>query len=78
MLNGRDTTHLVGQSLDGKIEKQSPSLGREAVYSSTTRVARLPAYLTVHMVRFAWKREINKKAKIMVRPLFSPRHPVSR
>ena len=55
------------QALDSEIEKQSPSLGREAVYTSTSRLSRLPSYLTVHMVRFAWKRDINKKAKIMVR-----------
>ncbi|KAI0673157.1 cysteine proteinase [Trametes maxima] len=58
------------EALDGKIEKQSPSLGREAVYSSTSRLSRLPSYLTVHMVRFAWKRDIGKKAKIMRRVKF--------
>lgn len=55
------------QSLDSKIEKTSPTLGREATYSSTSRLSRLPSYLTVHMVRFAWRRDIAKKAKIMVR-----------
>lgn len=54
------------QALDGKIEKRSPSLGREAIYTSHSRLTRLPSYLTVHMVRFAWRRDINKKAKIMV------------
>ncbi|KAI0772406.1 cysteine proteinase [Trametes elegans] len=58
------------EALDGKIEKQSPSLGREAVYTSTSRLSRLPSYLTVHMVRFAWKRDIGKKAKIMRRVKF--------
>ncbi|OSD06674.1 cysteine proteinase [Trametes coccinea BRFM310] len=58
------------EALDGKIEKQSPSLGREAVYTSTSRMSRLPTYLTVHMVRFAWKRDIGKKAKIMRRVKF--------
>ena len=29
-------------------------------------MTRLPTYLTVHMVRFAWKADIEKKAKIMV------------
>ncbi|RDX47629.1 cysteine proteinase [Lentinus brumalis] len=58
------------EALDGKIEKQSPTLGREAVYTSTQRLSRLPAYLTVHMVRFAWKRDIGKKAKIMRRVKF--------
>ncbi|RPD63335.1 cysteine proteinase [Lentinus tigrinus ALCF2SS1-6] len=60
----------IMEALDGKIEKQSPTLGREAVYSSTQRLSRLPAYLTVHMVRFAWKRDIGKKAKIMRRVKF--------
>ena len=64
----------IMEALDGKIEEQSASLGREAVYSSTQRLSRLPTYLTVHMVRFAWKRDIGKKAKIMVRT--SPRCPL--
>ncbi|KAI8996329.1 cysteine proteinase [Trametes punicea] len=60
----------IMEALDGKIEKHSPSLGREAVYTSTSRMSRLPTYLTVHMVRFAWKRDIGKKAKIMRRVKF--------
>ncbi|KAH9851300.1 cysteine proteinase [Lenzites betulinus] len=60
----------IMEALDGKIEKLSPSLGREAVYTSTSRMSRLPSYLTVHMVRFAWKRDIGKKAKIMRRVKF--------
>ncbi|PIL26025.1 hypothetical protein GSI_11779 [Ganoderma sinense ZZ0214-1] len=60
----------IMEALDGEIEKQSPSLGREAVYTSTQRLSRLPSYLTVHMVRFAWKRDIGKKAKIMRRVKF--------
>ncbi|KAH9911483.1 cysteine proteinase [Epithele typhae] len=60
----------IMEALDGKIEKQSATLGREAVYSSTQRLTRLPTYLTVHMVRFAWKRDIQKKAKIMRRVKF--------
>ncbi|QRW24540.1 ubiquitin carboxyl-terminal hydrolase [Rhizoctonia solani] len=31
----------------------------------TSRISRLPSNLTVHMVRFYWRRDINKKAKIM-------------
>ncbi|KZT50946.1 cysteine proteinase [Calocera cornea HHB12733] len=52
-------------SLDQKITKNSPTLGREAVYTEKSRVSRLPEYLTVHMVRFYWRRDISKKAKIM-------------
>lgn len=53
------------QSLDEDIQKTSPTLGREAVYQQSARVSRLPSYLTVHMVRFYWRRDISKKTKIM-------------
>ncbi|KDQ55955.1 hypothetical protein JAAARDRAFT_36745 [Jaapia argillacea MUCL 33604] len=58
-------------SLDQKVEKQSASLGRQAIYNQHSRLSRLPAYLTVHMVRFAWRRDIAKKAKIMRKVKFS-------
>ncbi|PPR02299.1 hypothetical protein CVT24_011637 [Panaeolus cyanescens] len=60
----------IMDSLDTKVEKNSPSLGRQAVYSQKSRLTRLPAYLTVHMVRFAWREDIGKKAKIMRRVKF--------
>lgn len=47
------------------IEKNSVNLGRNAKYEITRKVTRLPKYLTVHFVRFFWKRESGKKAKIM-------------
>ena len=34
------------------MEKASPSLGRDSVYKKTSRIKRLPAYLTVQFVRF--------------------------
>jgi len=55
----------ITDSLDQQIEKNSPSLNRSAVYTESSRIARLPAYLTVNMVRFFWRRELGKKAKIM-------------
>jgi ubiquitin carboxyl-terminal hydrolase 14 len=55
------------QSLDQTIEKYSATLGREAEYTQHARISRLPANLMVHMVRFHWRRDIGKKAKIMVR-----------
>ncbi|PCH43146.1 cysteine proteinase [Wolfiporia cocos MD-104 SS10] len=55
----------IKDALDQKIEKTSPTLGRDATYSASSRLSRLPTYLAVHMVRFAWRRDINKKAKIM-------------
>lgn len=65
---GKDTNHLHDGIMDGleeKIEKNSPTLDRNAIYTKRSRVARLPKYLTVHFVRFFWKRETQKKAKIM-------------
>jgi len=61
------------QALDQKVTKYSPSLNRDASYSQRSRLERLPAYLTVHMVRFAWKADISKKVKIMVREVY-PTH----
>lgn len=52
-------------SLDQQIEKTSPNLGRIATYQRQSRLSRLPAYLVVHMVRFYWRRDVQKKAKIM-------------
>ena len=60
----------IMDALDEKIEKISPTLGRNAVYTAHSRLARLPQYLTVHMVRFAWRNDIGKKAKIMRRVKF--------
>ncbi|EJD05216.1 cysteine proteinase [Fomitiporia mediterranea MF3/22] len=60
----------IMDALDQKIEKNSPSLGRQAVYTQHSRFSRIPVNLMVHMVRFAWKRDIAKKAKIMRRVAF--------
>ena len=71
----KDTNHLrdgIAAGLEEKIEKTSPVLGREAFYTKKARIARLPKYLTVHFVRFFWKREAQKKAKIMRKVTFPP------
>lgn len=70
---GKDTNHLqdgILAGLEEKIEKESPTLGRNALYTKRSRIARLPKYLTVHFVRFFWKRETQKKAKIMRKVTF--------
>ncbi|KAG8215408.1 hypothetical protein J3R82DRAFT_9015 [Butyriboletus roseoflavus] len=61
----------IMDSLNSKLTKNSPSLDREATYSQTSRLSRLPSYLTVHMARFAWRRDIGKKAKIMRKVKFA-------
>lgn len=47
------------------IEKHNDSLNRNAKYEISRKITKLPKYLTVHFVRFFWKRETGKKAKIM-------------
>ncbi|KAI1212798.1 cysteine proteinase [Annulohypoxylon truncatum] len=68
-----NTNHLrdgIANGLSEKIEKRSEVLGREAVYTKTSKISRLPKYLTVQFVRFFWKRETQKKAKIMRKVTF--------
>ncbi|OCB92222.1 cysteine proteinase [Sanghuangporus baumii] len=60
----------IMDALDQKIEKISPTLNCQAVYTQQSRLSRIPVNLMVHMVRFAWKRDIGKKAKIMRRVAF--------
>lgn len=70
---GKDTNHLtdgIMAGLEEQIEKNSPTLDRNATYTKRSRVARLPRYLAVHFVRFFWKRETQKKAKIMRKVTF--------
>nr|ODN81355.1 ubiquitin carboxyl-terminal hydrolase 14 [Cryptococcus depauperatus CBS 7841] len=55
----------IQDSLNQQVEKTSPVLGRDATYQMQSRISRLPEYLVVHMVRFYWRRDIQKKAKIM-------------
>jgi ubiquitin carboxyl-terminal hydrolase 14 len=52
-------------ALTTKLEKQSEVLGRNANWTKTSKINRLPKYLVVHFVRFYWKRDTNKKAKIL-------------
>jgi ubiquitin carboxyl-terminal hydrolase 14 len=56
--------------LKEQIEKRSEVLGRDALYTKTSRISRLPKYLPVHFMRFDWRRTTNKKAKIMRKVTF--------
>ena len=53
-----NVTHIVegiNLSLSGKVEKRSEVLGRDAVWTRTQRMDRLPSILTVQFGRFFWK-----------------------
>jgi ubiquitin carboxyl-terminal hydrolase 14 len=51
--------------LEEKLEKQSPSLGRNAMYTRMHRITRLPSYLCVQLVRFYYKEKERVSAKIL-------------
>ena len=63
-----DTNHLregLSIGLNEQFEKRSETLGRDAIYKKTSRIARLPKYLPIHFMRFLWRRDTGKKAKIL-------------
>lgn len=47
------------------ITKASPSLGKDAAYTKTSCISRLPAYLTIQFVRFYYKEKEKVNAKIL-------------
>ncbi|KAK9473689.1 uncharacterized protein V1510DRAFT_317412 [Dipodascopsis tothii] len=57
-------------AMQEKIEKRSEVLGRDASFTLTKKVTRLPKYLTTHFVRFYWRRDIQKKSKILRKVTF--------
>lgn len=63
-----EVNHLhegLKHGLKSELEKNSPTLGRSALYLKESRISGLPRYLTIQFVRFFWKRESNQKAKIL-------------
>ncbi|KAI8926814.1 hypothetical protein BC831DRAFT_455097 [Entophlyctis helioformis] len=67
------STYLVmeiANSLVEKLEKNSPTLGRSAMYTKTSKITRLPQYLAINFVRFQWKAQEQTKAKILKRVQF--------
>ena len=62
------STYMVSDIESGlveKIEKTSPSLGKLSSYTKTSKISRLPEYLTINFVRFQWKPQERVKAKIL-------------
>jgi len=55
----------VEQSLVGTVEKNSPTLNRDALYQKTQKISKLPPYLIVNFVRFFWKAKEQVKAKVL-------------
>lgn len=57
-------------SLKDTIEKYNDTLQSNTEYEVTKTITRLPKYLTVHFVRFFWRRDTQKKSKILRKVLF--------
>lgn len=51
--------------LEEKLTKNSPSLARDALYTKTSRINRLPGYLCVQLVRFFYKEREKVSAKVL-------------
>lgn len=51
--------------LKEQLTKRSPTLDRDAVYTKTSLISRLPAYLTVQFVRFQYKGKEGINAKVL-------------
>ncbi|KAK6461956.1 hypothetical protein DFJ63DRAFT_330959 [Scheffersomyces coipomensis] len=52
------------------IEKYNDTLQSNTEYEISRTITRLPKYLTVHFVRFFWRRDTQKKSKILRRVQF--------
>jgi len=59
------------EAMEEPLTKQSETLGREAKYVRSSKIAKLPCYLTIQFMRFYWKSEKSLKAKI-VKPVEFP------
>ena len=62
------TAHLytaLEVNLDAVIDKNSAVLGREVQFAKKSKMARLPPVLAVQFVRFAWRKDTAKRAKIL-------------
>jgi ubiquitin carboxyl-terminal hydrolase 14 len=71
---GNTTSFMVAglkEGLEETLSKNNESLGREAKYTQSSRITRLPYYLTVQFMRFFWRADKKVKAKI-VRPVEFP------
>ena len=55
----------IKAALTEHIDKRSEVLGRDAKWTKAFEITRAPKYLVVHFVRFYWKKDTNKKAKIL-------------
>jgi len=57
--------NAIELSLEETVDKRSQTLGREAQYTKSSKISRLPPYLPVQFVRFAWRADSQKRCKVL-------------
>ena len=63
-----DVRYLISglkAKLEEQLTKHSPKLDRDAVYQKSSKISRLPSYLSVQMVRYIYKERESINAKIL-------------
>ncbi|CAG2063203.1 unnamed protein product, partial [Timema podura] len=64
----QDVRYMVSglkSKMQEQLVKQSSTLERDAVYNKSSKISRLPSYLTVQFVRFYYKEKESINAKIL-------------
>jgi len=64
----QDIRYLIGgikSRMSEQIEKRSPTLDRNAIYTKSSKISRLPSYLTVNLIRFFFKGKEGVGAKML-------------
>jgi len=69
-INTRHINDGIKKGFAENLEKNSPKLGRNAVWRKTKAMSALPRYMAVQLVRFFWKQKTQKNAKILRKVMF--------
>mmetsp|Transcript_57324 Transcript_57324/g.51611 ORF Transcript_57324/g.51611 Transcript_57324/m.51611 type:complete len:241 (-) Transcript_57324:90-812(-) len=68
-----DTRHIndgIKKGFTENVEKRSNKLERNAIWTKTRAISKLPKYIPVQLVRFFWKQKTQKNAKILRKVIF--------
>jgi len=69
-INTRHINDGIKKGFAEQMEKNSPKLGRNAVWKKSKAMSTLPKYMAVQLVRFFWKQKTQKNAKILRKVIF--------
>lgn len=69
-INSRHINDGIKKSLTENVEKRSDKLQRNAIWTKTKSISKLPKYIPIQLVRFFWKQKTQKNAKILRKIIF--------